>query len=125
METAPKKWGCLEGINVIGRVAKVYDGDTLHVHAPVGEAGGIYDVKCRLAGIDAPELKVNKSAKETLIALVEETKGKVFCNFGPNDKYGRPLVKLYGDPTKPSLNQRMIDLKQAKEYHGGKRDTAV
>lgn len=120
MSSAPNKWGCLNGVNVMGQVASIYDGDTLHVLAPVGEAGGTYDVKCRLAGINAPELKTpeGQAAKDALVGIVAETAGKVFCNFGANEKYGRPLVTLYGAPTKPSINQQLIELGHAHSYDG-------
>jgi endonuclease YncB( thermonuclease family) len=52
----------------------------------VGEAGGLYEIVCRLDGIDAPELKVNKSAKAALEKLLEETDNKVLCHFGKKDK---------------------------------------
>jgi len=118
--SVPKKWGCLNGVNVMGQVVSIYDGDTLHIHAPVGEAGGVYDVKCRLAGINSPEIKTpeGQAAKDALSSIINETNGKVFCNFGPNEKYGRPLVTLYGSPTKPSINQQMIDLGHAHFYDG-------
>ena len=116
-----QKWGDLDGKNVMGTVNKIHDGDTIHVIAPVGEADGMYEIVCRLSGIDAPELKVNKTAKATLETIIKETDGKVFCNFGKKDKYGRILTTLRGDPTKPTINQRMLDMGQAKEYYGGKR----
>lgn len=115
------KWGDLDGRNIIGNVVKVHDGDTVHIEAAVGEAGGVYEIICRLAGIDAPELKLNKTAKAALETILLETDNKVFCNFGKKDKYGRILVILRGDPTKPSINQRMVDMGEAKEYHGGHR----
>lgn len=115
------KWGDLNGKNVEGTVISVHDGDTVHVVAPVGEAGGTYEIVCRLDGIDTPELKVNKTAKAALIAILAETENKVMCNFGKKEKYGRILVTMFGDRTKPSINQRMIDMGEAKEYHGGKK----
>ena len=120
MATYPK-WGDLDGKSMMGIVTDVHDGDTVHIVAPLGEAGGMYEVVCRLDGIDAPELKVNKTAKVALEKLLSETDMKVMCKFGKKEKYGRTLVVLYGDLTKPSINQRMVDMGEAKEYHGGKR----
>lgn len=117
------KWGDLDGKTVNGSIVSVHDGDTVHVVAPVGEAGGIYEIVCRLDGINAPELKVNKTAKAALIVLLAETDNKVICKFGKKEKYGRILVTLYGDPNKESINQRMIDMGEAVEYHGGKKQT--
>lgn len=116
-----KEWGVLDGVNVPAQVMKIHDGDTIHVSAAVGEAGGIYLIKCRLAGIDTPELKVNSSAKTQLEKFIAETNGHVFCNFGKKDKYGRILCTLYGDPHMPSINQRMIDCGEAVAYFGGKK----
>ena len=113
-----KEWGCLNNISVFGNVIKIHDGDSLKIAAPVGEAGGCYLITCRLAGINAPELKFNMSAKSTLEKLIAETNGKVYCMFGKKDKYGRILTTLYGDPTKLSINQRMIDLREAVLYNG-------
>lgn len=124
MSNIIKKWGCLNGVSTMAIVVSIHDGDTLHVHAPVGEAGGVYDVTCRLAGIDSPELKDQErghKAKHMLEELVAETGGNLFCKFGPKDKYGRITATLFGDMSKPSLNQRMIDTGHAVEYHGGKR----
>lgn len=118
-----KKWGCLDGVRVQGTVLHVHDGDTLHVLAPVGESGGEYDVTCRLACIDAPELKNNTTAKQALEGILKETDNVVFCVFGKRDKYGRILTTLYTDQTCSaiSINQRLVNLGEAKLYNGGKR----
>ena len=113
-----KEWGCLNGVSMFGNVIKIHDGDTVKIAAPVGEAGGIYLITCRLAGINAPELSVDTSSKLALEELIAETNGKVFCMFGKKEKYGRILTTLYGDPTKLSINQRMIDLGFAVPYNG-------
>ena len=109
-------------------MSHVHDGDTVRVVAPVGEAGGVYEVTCRLAGIDAPELRNNTSARNKLVAMLAETHNNVWCHFGKRDKYGRILVVLYSGEHGPdgvSINQRMLDCGEATEYHGGKRSSTV
>jgi endonuclease YncB( thermonuclease family) len=115
-----RRWGSLDGVTIDGKVVSIYDGDSLHVHATI--EGQLYDITCRLMGIDAPELKVGKESLQALRALVNETNGAVVCQFGKNDKYGRVLVTLYGDPTKGSINSRLVESGFAKEYFGGKKD---
>lgn len=119
-----KEWGDLEGVNVFGKVVKVYDGDTVHVVAPVGEAGGEYLIKCRLVGIDAPELKVGHSARDTLVQLLERTSNIVQCYFGKKEKYGRSLVTLWQVMPNGSIsnvNQDMVAMQAALPYDGGKK----
>ncbi len=113
-----KEWGSLDGMSMFGNVIKIHDGDTVKIAAPVGEAGGIYLITCRLSGINAPELSKNTSSKLALEKLINETNGKVYCIFGKKEKYGRILTTLYGDPTKLSINQRMIDIGEAISYEG-------
>ena len=83
---AVPKWGDLEGKVVSGVVSRVYDGDTVHILAPVGEAGGVYDVTCRLEGIDAPELHRGggggETSRDTLTSILAETDNKVLSG-GP------------------------------------------
>lgn len=115
-----KIWGDLTDVKIVGKIVKVHDGDTVHIVAPVGEAGGEYLIKARLYGIDTPELKVNKSAKAALQKIVDDIGGVVECHFGKKDKYGRILVTLFsGDE---NINQKMIDMGEAKAYFGGKKE---
>lgn len=116
------EWGCLDGKEVWGTVHKIVDGDSVHIIAPVGEAGGYYLVKCRLAGINTPELKENRSAKTALENIIHASNNLVYCKFGKKEKYGRILVNLYGavDSSK-SINQMMIDNGEAVAYFGGKK----
>lgn len=121
---AYKEFGDLQGVSVLGTVIKVLDGDSVHIVAPVGESGGSYLVKCRLDGIDTPPLANNKSARALLESIIAESGGMVLCIFGKREKFGRALVTLYNnwDTSKPSINQRMLDSGEAKEYHGGKKE---
>jgi len=120
-----KEWGDLEGVKVQCKVVKVHDGDTIHVLAPVGEAGGEYLVKCRLAGIDTPELKVDKTAKTVLQSQLGKTDGNVMCHFGKKEKYGRTLTTVYqfiGNET-ICLNNFMLTQGLAVSYSGGRKSS--
>ena len=56
----------LEGMNLKGKVTKVYDGDTVHIVLPV--FGGMYRWTCRIEGVDTPEIKSkNESEKEKAV----------------------------------------------------------
>ena len=91
------------------KVMSVYDGDTITVATPSGDAGGSILMPCRIAGIDTPEMR-SKSANEKELAVKartrliellnfhEEDPDKDECvvaiTFGKLDKYGRPLVTI-------------------------------
>lgn len=89
-------------------------------------------VKIRLYGIDTPELKPPKvmigrdehikKAKQAKEFLSEYILGKVIdIEFLSNDKYGRPLAKIYKNNI--CLNELMIEKGYAKKYDGGTKDT--
>ena len=113
-------------------------------------------VRVRLYGIDTPELKPRKDlpnraeyiakakeAKDYLSGLISNKLVKV--KFMSDDKYGRPLVKifdnkffygeqkdiwlnLYGKDNKTNeieLNSLMIKKGFAKEYNGGTKDILI
>jgi len=93
-------------------------------------------VRVRLYGIDTPELKPKKNlpnreqhilkakeARDYLSGLILNKIIKVV--FMSNDKYGRPLVKLYTTDTiadETCLNDLMIKKGFAKEYDGGTKN---
>ena len=93
-------------------------------------------IKVRLFGIDTPELKPSKNliGRETHIAKAKEARdflsnmilsklGKV--KFLQNDKYGRPLVKLYANNIEAKeicLNDLMVSKGFAKKYDGGTKN---
>jgi endonuclease YncB( thermonuclease family) len=93
-------------------------------------------VKVRLLGIDTPELKPSKNlpnreehilkAKEARDFLSNTILKKVIrVEFLHNDKYGRPLVKLFIKDEYNNLiyvNNLMVIKGFAKEYDGGTKD---
>jgi endonuclease YncB( thermonuclease family) len=89
-------------------------------------------VRLRLLGIDTPEIKPPKdlpdrelhiekakSAKKFLLDLILNKIIKV--EFLTNDKYGRPLAKIYFN--NQCLNDLMVEKGYAKKYDGGTKDT--
>lgn len=87
-------------------------------------------VKVRLHGIDTPELKPLKSLLNREKHIEDAIKAKeylsskilnkiIYVEFLENDKYGRPLVKLYQNEI--CLNDDMINKGYAKFYDGGKK----
>lgn len=145
-KTVPKF--SLNGSTMLGVVVDCYDGDTCTIammfHAE------ILTFRCRLLGIDTPELATQSTksagllARNALINMVsvqafsdvnasrEDVRKhlqvhrrlmKVEC--GDWDKYGRLLVTLYvhdgSNRRGSSCNQKLIDGGYAKEYDGGRK----
>ena len=123
----------LDGLITRAKVVNVYDGDTVHIVFPFYNKERKKDMcrwKCRLSGIDTPELRTKSSQEKTLaIQAREYVKNYVLDKIvtvkcGKFDKYGRLLVEIYvfEQDTECSLNQLLIDRGIAKEYNGGKKD---
>ena len=108
----------------------VYDGDTITVIVPIGKTA--FKQKCRLHGIDAPELRTcNLEEKRAGVTskdwLAVEIKNKiVWIEFQGRGKYGRLLgvvYKSYEDSLvyENSLNACLVAGGMAVPYDGGKR----
>jgi endonuclease YncB( thermonuclease family) len=94
-------------------------------------------IKVRLYGIDTPELKPNKNLpnRDEHIAKAKEARNFlsglilnkiIMVTFLFNDKYGRPLVKLYTKEITSDvicLNDLMIKKGYAKKYNGRTKDS--
>lgn len=95
-------------------ILNVHDGDSV-------EVGLIVPLKCRLWGVDAPELNTadGKKAKEYLQKLLPEGRIMPARLFG-NEKYGRTLAD-FELPDKFWTTRRLINAGHAKPYDGGKR----
>jgi micrococcal nuclease len=113
----------LEGTSCYVRVVDVYDGDTITIVFRFGNK--FYNKKCRIYGIDTPEIKTKNieekkegnKAKEFLTNLVL---GKViWCAFEKEDKYGRLLATLWLDKdANESIDKIMIRAGFGYEYYG-------
>ena len=111
-------------------VVGVHDGDTVTLDVDLG-FNIHFQLKCRLDGINAPELPTDagmaagKHLKE-LILRGGNAVGRVhvLTNKDKQEKFGRYLAILWS-PTiefaNVSINKQMIDDGFAVEYHGGAR----
>jgi len=130
----------LEGVNKIGKVIKVYDGDTLWVAINIHYK--IFKFKVRMLGYDSPEMKprLNIPNREQEIQAAKKAKKyiedlvlnkKVLVEFSKYDKYGRPLCKLYINKCvfcsriKLCVNDLMLENGHGYEYNGGKKKSFV
>lgn len=99
-------------------VVKVVDGDTVHLDVDLGLETS-RRLKCRLKGINAPELKT-EAGKEARGFLTETLKSaKVFRVETVKDrteKYGRYLVLIYIGEGEVTANDLMIDAGHAEPY---------
>jgi endonuclease YncB( thermonuclease family) len=124
------------------KCVKCYDADSIHI---VFKYKGEYiRFKCRLWGIDTPELRsknmmekqIAKQARDKMKEWVLDTLLIVKC--GEFDKYGRLLVYIYpyDNTTKQndiiqlggdslgymgSINERLVEKGLAYHYDGGKK----
>ncbi len=91
-----------------------------------------YEIRIRIYGIDTPEMKPSKNLpnREEHIKKAHQAKDYlsfmvlnkiIYCEFMQNDKYGRPLAKLYYQ--NKSISDIMIENGFAKPYDGGTKDT--
>jgi len=108
----------------IGKVIKVYDGDTITIAAKLPyNKSPVYRFKVRFRGIDTPEIKGhNEDEKNMAINARNALNNKIFGkivelkNVGV-DKYGRILADIYLD--NEHINNWMLDSNYAVPYYGG------
>lgn len=120
------------------RVVDVYDGDTITC---IVKKGDFVKIKCRLLGIDTPEMrggndetkKLAHEARDFLSDLVLNKIVYLYCD--KNDKYGRVLVVLFkSNPTpfykrsvydekyfEQSVNKIILNNNLGVSYYGGKK----
>ena len=106
-------------------VVSVYDGDTVTVILDMG-MGVQKKAKCRLYGIDTPEMR-GKTVREKTAAKVARDRVRelilektvLIQSVAKPDKYGRLLVKIWmGDVY---LNDLLIEEGLARPYGGKKQ----
>ncbi|GGM55356.1 hypothetical protein GCM10012275_28130 [Longimycelium tulufanense] len=77
-------------------VVRVVDGDTVRLDIDLGMDVHIYDVSCRLEGIDAPEAHTPEGrASKLWLANLLRPGTEVCVKTTKADKYGRYLVKMW------------------------------
>lgn len=123
----------LEGLTTKAKAVEVYDGDTFHaVFVLPGTEDMVVKMRCRLDGVDAPEIKpplktpdrdvvIKKAiaARQRLCELltdgpVDAHQKLIDLTFKGFDKYGRALVDC-GD-----ISRMLIQEGLCKPYDGGK-----
>lgn len=119
-----------EDYKTVAKVLEVYDGDTVTLGFTIPNTNLAYRWKCRLNGIDTPELRSKNTLEKeraTLArnALIEKIpigcKVNILC--GKFDKYGRILVTIFVD--EENINDYMIKTHYAIAYDGGKKQEFI
>jgi endonuclease YncB( thermonuclease family) len=113
----------LKGLKTKCKPLRVYDGDTLWIAFILDKK--LFKTKIRMIGYDSAEIHSKGSeqlqkaieAKEYLEKLLGTD--LVDIEFLENDKYGRPLAKLYVNQN--CINDQMIQSGLGKPYDGGKK----
>jgi hypothetical protein len=109
---------------LVGKVIKVYDGDTITIASKLPNTENpVYRFSVRLNGIDSAEIK-GKTASEKRLAIEARDKlhelifGKmIHLKNISTEKYGRILADVYLDDL--HVNQWMLDNGLAVPYDGG------
>ena len=115
-------------------IVSVYDGDTFT--AAIRYNSEIVRVKCRILGIDTPEMKPlkNKPNRDEEIKKAKEAKSVVEkmilhkyikLNVTGLDKYGRFLVSVNCPDTNKPISDILISKNLAYSYDGGTKQTFV
>lgn len=95
---------------------RVIDGDTIECDIDLGFNITITKQKCRLAGINAPEMSTPEGPIATaalqhicdtqhITIVTTQTKN----GSTKREKYGRWLATLYGTEPGPNINQQLVD----------------
>ena len=113
----------LDGIELNAIVCSIYDGDTITAIFPFPETKRNYKWKCRLSGIDTPEIKTKnekekckgKEIRDILRSKILNKEVKLKC--GKMDKYGRILVNIYYENI--CINDWLLENNYAQLYNGG------
>jgi micrococcal nuclease len=116
----------LDNLELSGKVTDVHDGDSVTILMKVPFIENPYLWKCRLNGIDTPEItSKNKSEKEKAIMardfikeLILDKDVQVKCH--KFDKYGRLLVNVTVDDK--DLSELLISKNYAHFYDGRKKE---
>lgn len=116
----------LEGIRTTAKVIDCYDGDTITcVFQPGDLSTKQFRWKCRLVGIDTPEIRSRSAeekekgikARDYLRDLILNENVELECS--KFDKYGRVLVTVIKD--EEDINEKLVTDGHAKEFMRGKK----
>jgi micrococcal nuclease len=118
-------WFTLDDEQLQCKIIDVYDGDTITIIFPFSD--GYYKDKCRLYGIDTPEVRTkNAEEKAAGIKARDWLKEKILnktmlIEFKGKDKYGRLMGVIYENINSTSINMQLVANGMAYEYEGGKK----
>lgn len=120
-----------DGKLFMAKIIHVVDGDSCT--AIIKFKKEYYSIKCRLWGIDTPELRTKNEREKKVANIVKEYVAHkildkiVWIQCYHNDSFGRTLIKIYEqNPTLShefSLNQQLVDKNYAYAYDGKKKTT--
>jgi endonuclease YncB( thermonuclease family) len=114
-------------------VTDCYDGDTIHISFFLGK-NDVFQIKCRLDGIDCPEM-IPKKPKSEELKIKEKRMAKISKDFliskiqnqivtiesTKYDKYGRLMIIVFLQDEIKSINDVMLELRYAHPYNGEKK----
>ncbi|AOM63491.1 nuclease [Heterosigma akashiwo virus 01] len=115
----------LNGLIVNCKVVDVYDGDTVTVVFRCDRCNDTYyKWRCRIMGIDTPEIRTKNSEEKRMGLYVRDRVRERILNnvFSMKcykfDKYGRLLVDIYIDDNDKTLSDWLIENDYALPYDG-------
>ena len=118
-----KPYGTYDLFFYRGVITKVIDGDTLEVDIDLGCNVWLRGERCRLRGINTPEMTgaekaSGMAAKQYVEAIVAEEGSEVFIRTDKDKKckYGRWMVTVWTGNASLSINKRLLNNGMAKEY---------
>jgi len=104
----------------IGKVVKVYDGDTVTIVSKLNDE--LYKWSIRLYGVDTPEMRRSSKEEKSIAILVQKALEKkiknklVTMDVKSYDKYGRLLCILFYNDI--NINDWLLDERFAVPYDG-------
>lgn len=115
----------LDGYTTYTKICSVYDGDTMTCIFPLpGQIKPLYRWKCRIIGIDTPEIRTKDILEKQYGIYVRDKVRELLLNHIVKikcyqyDKYGRVLVDIIMSDGM-SFSQWIIENKYGFEYGGG------
>lgn len=110
----------------IGKVVRVYDGDTITIVTKIKRNKNLYKFQVRLRGIDCPEMRSKDENEKEIAHIAKKTVSQqilhkiVYLDNIDYDKYGRILADVYLDKYKQhKLQDLLICWRLAVVYDGG------
>ena len=109
----------------LGRISKVYDGDSYWFTCYLSGDSKLYRFPLRLRGVDTPELRTKCTEEKKLAISARDFVSSLILNKIvevkniAREKYGRILCDIFVDGK--SLCDLVIESGHGRRYYGGKR----